>query len=417
MRKERPDQQGRGFSNVELARLQKPRRPSQPEPGWCGQGRPARGSPVTTGSRGSGGRLPGSGACSGLGDTGRWAPRGGLAVGPESAEAPLEVKAEVRALRPLPARPFARAPSAAVLPVGGQDLPGAAGFGARPGGGLRGSGPGARGLLGVGGPDLGVRSARRPALPPSRPLAPRAGPARLASGPERRGRRGRAGPGRGGAEARRERSPSGAGGGGPRAAKMANVGLQFQASAGDADPQSRPLLLLGQLPHLHRVPWSHVRGKLQPRVTEEVSGPRRRPAPPAEAAGPGRGARRPPGPGDPRAQPPPPALPAGAAPGRPPGPGRRLDATSPRAPGLLEGAASSQAPWRSPLVPASRGTWLGPQRAFPAFEGTQPPTGLVGNRPLHCSAPRRARRQHTQRGAHSAPPARPRPARSPAGGV
>ncbi|KAM9248801.1 putative aminopeptidase NPEPL1 isoform 1-T1 [Dugong dugon] len=51
---------------------------------------------------------------------------------------------------------------------------------------------------------------------------------------------------------------------------MANVGLQFQASAGDADPQSRPLLLLGQLPHLHRVPWSHVRGKLQPRVTEEL---------------------------------------------------------------------------------------------------------------------------------------------------
>ncbi|KAJ8779076.1 hypothetical protein J1605_012927 [Eschrichtius robustus] len=51
---------------------------------------------------------------------------------------------------------------------------------------------------------------------------------------------------------------------------MANVGLQFQASAGDADPQSRPLLLLGQLHHLHRVPWSHVRGKLLPRVTEEL---------------------------------------------------------------------------------------------------------------------------------------------------
>ncbi|XP_045689573.1 probable aminopeptidase NPEPL1 isoform X1 [Phyllostomus hastatus] len=51
---------------------------------------------------------------------------------------------------------------------------------------------------------------------------------------------------------------------------MASVGLQFQASAGDADPQSRPLLLLGQLHHLHRVPWSHVRGKLQPRVTEEL---------------------------------------------------------------------------------------------------------------------------------------------------
>ncbi|XP_015980383.2 probable aminopeptidase NPEPL1 isoform X2 [Rousettus aegyptiacus] len=51
---------------------------------------------------------------------------------------------------------------------------------------------------------------------------------------------------------------------------MAHAGLQFVASAGDADPQSRPLLLLGQLHHLHRVPWSHVRGKLQPRVTEEL---------------------------------------------------------------------------------------------------------------------------------------------------
>nr|XP_003933372.1 LOW QUALITY PROTEIN: probable aminopeptidase NPEPL1 [Saimiri boliviensis boliviensis] len=40
--------------------------------------------------------------------------------------------------------------------------------------------------------------------------------------------------------------------------KTANVGLQFQG------------LLLGQLHHLHRVPWSHIRGKLQPRVTEEV---------------------------------------------------------------------------------------------------------------------------------------------------
>lgn len=86
-----------------------------------------------------------------------------------------------------------------------------------------------------------------------------------------------------GAEARRAgAAPSRAGAGrwvpGSRAGsfggKMASVGLQFQASAGDADPQSRPLLLLGQLQHLHRVPWSHVRGKLQPRVTEEVSGPR-----------------------------------------------------------------------------------------------------------------------------------------------
>ena len=82
---------------------------------------------------------------------------------------------------------------------------------------------------------------------------------------------GRAGaaPSRAGAGRRVLGGPAGVVGG-----KMASVGLQFQASAGDADPQSRPLLLLGQLQHLHRVPWSHVRGKLQPRVTEEVSGPR-----------------------------------------------------------------------------------------------------------------------------------------------
>ncbi|MEE6516047.1 hypothetical protein FKM82_025247 [Ascaphus truei] len=51
---------------------------------------------------------------------------------------------------------------------------------------------------------------------------------------------------------------------------MASVRLQFQASAGDADPQARPLLVVGQLPNLHRVPWGEVKGKLQPRVTEEV---------------------------------------------------------------------------------------------------------------------------------------------------
>lgn len=51
---------------------------------------------------------------------------------------------------------------------------------------------------------------------------------------------------------------------------MANVQLEFQASAGEADPQSRPLLVLGQLHNLHRLPWAQLRGKLQPRVTEEV---------------------------------------------------------------------------------------------------------------------------------------------------
>lgn len=166
------------------------------------------------------------------------------------------------------------------------------------------AGRGLPGRAGGSGPAPGSGPPAPPRRPgaPSRPLAPRAGPARLASGPERRGRRGpgRAGQGRGGAEtgagAEPERSGAAAGPGracggggvgvGAGRRKMANVGLQFQASAGDADPQSRPLLLLGQLHHLHRVPWSHVRGKLQPRVTEEVSGPRGRPeAPPGTRRG------------------------------------------------------------------------------------------------------------------------------------
>lgn len=66
---------------------------------------------------------------------------------------------------------------------------------------------------------------------------------------------------------------------------MANVQLEFQASAGEADPQSRPLLVLGQLHNLHRLPWAQLRGKLQPRVTEEVR-PRRGSAPPQSPAAP-----------------------------------------------------------------------------------------------------------------------------------
>lgn len=54
---------------------------------------------------------------------------------------------------------------------------------------------------------------------------------------------------------------------------MANVQLEFQASAGEADPHSRPLLVLGQLQNLHRLHWSQLQGKLQPRVTEEVKPP------------------------------------------------------------------------------------------------------------------------------------------------
>ncbi|XP_061447633.1 vomeronasal type-2 receptor 26-like [Rhineura floridana] len=50
---------------------------------------------------------------------------------------------------------------------------------------------------------------------------------------------------------------------------MANVQLEFQASAGEADPQSHPLLVLGQLQNFHQLPWAQLRSKLQPRVTEE----------------------------------------------------------------------------------------------------------------------------------------------------
>ncbi|XP_038664599.1 probable aminopeptidase NPEPL1 [Scyliorhinus canicula] len=46
--------------------------------------------------------------------------------------------------------------------------------------------------------------------------------------------------------------------------------LLFTASAGDADPQSRPLLLVGQLPNLQKIMWSQVKGKLEPRVNQEV---------------------------------------------------------------------------------------------------------------------------------------------------
>lgn len=61
------------------------------------------------------------------------------------------------------------------------------------------------------------------------------------------------------------------GGGDTVCCDMANVRLEFKASAGDGDPQTRPILILGQLPNLQRLPWAEVRGKLQPRVTEEVS--------------------------------------------------------------------------------------------------------------------------------------------------
>uniref|UniRef100_A0A7N8XDR6 Aminopeptidase like 1 n=1 Tax=Mastacembelus armatus TaxID=205130 RepID=A0A7N8XDR6_9TELE len=51
---------------------------------------------------------------------------------------------------------------------------------------------------------------------------------------------------------------------------MANVVLEFKASAGDSEPQNRPVLLLGQQANLQQISWSQVKGKLQPAVSKEV---------------------------------------------------------------------------------------------------------------------------------------------------
>lgn len=52
---------------------------------------------------------------------------------------------------------------------------------------------------------------------------------------------------------------------------MANVVLEFKSSAGDSEPQSRPVLILGQQTHLQQLTWSQVKGKLQPVVNKEVN--------------------------------------------------------------------------------------------------------------------------------------------------
>ncbi|XP_031423744.1 probable aminopeptidase NPEPL1 [Clupea harengus] len=51
---------------------------------------------------------------------------------------------------------------------------------------------------------------------------------------------------------------------------MANVALEFKASAGDSEPQNRPILIIGQLGNLQQLNWTQVKGKLQPAVTKEV---------------------------------------------------------------------------------------------------------------------------------------------------
>ncbi|KAF7659636.1 hypothetical protein LDENG_00295000 [Lucifuga dentata] len=53
-------------------------------------------------------------------------------------------------------------------------------------------------------------------------------------------------------------------------AKMANVVLEFQAFPGDSEPQTRPVLIIGQQSNLQQVSWSQIKGKLQPAVSTEV---------------------------------------------------------------------------------------------------------------------------------------------------
>uniref|UniRef100_A0A7N6C192 Cytosol aminopeptidase domain-containing protein n=1 Tax=Anabas testudineus TaxID=64144 RepID=A0A7N6C192_ANATE len=51
---------------------------------------------------------------------------------------------------------------------------------------------------------------------------------------------------------------------------MANVVLEFKASAGDSEPQSRPVLIIGQQTNLQQVGWNQIKGKLQPVVSKEI---------------------------------------------------------------------------------------------------------------------------------------------------
>lgn len=58
---------------------------------------------------------------------------------------------------------------------------------------------------------------------------------------------------------------------------MASVVLEFKSSAGDSEPQNRPVLVIGQLVNLQKVGWNQIKGKLQPGVSKEVLKMRPRP--------------------------------------------------------------------------------------------------------------------------------------------
>lgn len=52
--------------------------------------------------------------------------------------------------------------------------------------------------------------------------------------------------------------------------EMASVVLEFKPSAGDSEPQNRPVLIIGQLVNLQKVGWNQIKGKLHPGVSKEV---------------------------------------------------------------------------------------------------------------------------------------------------
>ncbi|CAH1268766.1 NPEPL1 [Branchiostoma lanceolatum] len=51
---------------------------------------------------------------------------------------------------------------------------------------------------------------------------------------------------------------------------MATTDVQFSSVSTKADPNERPVVIVGQVPNLKKVDWDSVRGKLHPRVTAET---------------------------------------------------------------------------------------------------------------------------------------------------
>lgn len=52
---------------------------------------------------------------------------------------------------------------------------------------------------------------------------------------------------------------------------MAKVTLSYSKQISVSDPGTKPVLIIGQLPHLLGVPFEVFKKKLEPRVTEQVN--------------------------------------------------------------------------------------------------------------------------------------------------